>query len=98
VTLAIEIGHEEDDGKGAFFFEQGGVRLGEMTYSRTGPALVIIDHTEVHEKLKGLGVGRRMLDTAVAWARKTGTRIAATCPYARAQFEKDASIQDVYER
>jgi predicted GNAT family acetyltransferase len=98
VSDAIRIGHEEEDGKGAFFLDREGVRLAEMTYRRTGPSLVIIDHTEVHEKLKGMGVGRRMLDAAVAWARETKTRVAATCPYARAQFEKDASIQDVFER
>lgn len=97
-TATTEIAHEEADGRGAFFLQREGVRLGEMTYARSGPALIIIDHAEVHEKLRGLGVSRRLLDTAVAWARSTGTRVAATCPYARAQFEKDASIQDVYAR
>ena len=28
-------------------------------------------------------------------ARATGTRFAVTCPYASAQFAKDASIRDV---
>lgn len=95
---ALKVDHEENDGRGAFFVERGGERLAEMTYSRTGPTLIIVDHTEVHAKLQGMGVARRLLDTLVAWARQTSTRVAATCPYARAQFEKDASIQDVYER
>jgi uncharacterized protein len=92
---AIEIEHEEADGRGAFFVAREGVRLGEMTYSRAGDDMVIIDHTEVHEKLKGLGVARRLLDTAVAWARATKTRVIATCPYAKSQFDKDPSIRDV---
>jgi predicted GNAT family acetyltransferase len=58
---------------------------------------VIIDHTEVHAKLQGLGVARRLLDAAVGWARTTGTRVTATCPYAKAQFEKDPSIRDVLD-
>lgn len=94
----IEIAHEETDNRGAFYFEQEGTRLAEMTYKRSGPAVVEIDHTEVNEKLRGLGASRRLLDAAVAWARASGTRISATCSYARGQFEKDASIQDVYER
>ena len=98
MSAASEIGHEQDGGRGAFFFERDGERVGEMTYSRRGPALVNIDHTEVDESLKGQGVGRRMLDAAVAWARSSGARISATCPYARAQFEKDTTIQDVFER
>lgn len=91
----IEIQHAEADGRGAFFVQREGVRLAEMTYSRVDPELVIIDHTEVNEALQGLGVARRLLDFAVAWARRTGTKIIATCPYAKAQFAKDASIRDV---
>lgn len=91
----VEIEHEEADGRGAFFVARQGVRLAEMTYSRTGPDHVIIDHTEVHDALRGLGVARRLLDTAVAWARETKTKVSATCPYAHAQFEKDPSIRDV---
>ena len=66
-----------------------------MTYSRAGDDLVIIDHTEVNEQLQGLGIARRLLDAAVAWARTTKTRVTVTCPYAKAQFAKDPSIQDV---
>lgn len=92
---AITIEHEEEGGRGAFFIEREGIRLAQMTYSRAGDDLIIIDHTEVNEKLQGLGVARRLLDTAVAWARTTKTRVIATCPYAKAQFDKDPSIRDV---
>ena len=91
----IAIEHEEADGRGAFFIEREDMRLAEMTYSRSAPDLVIIDHTEVHAQLQGLGVARKLLDRAVAWARETKTRVLATCPYASAQFEKDPSIRDV---
>ena len=91
----IVIEHEEENGRGAFFLEREGIRLALMTYSRTGPDHVIIDHTEVNDALRGLGVARRLLDSAVAWARSTHTRVTATCPYAKAQFDKDPSIRDV---
>jgi predicted GNAT family acetyltransferase len=94
---ALEVRHEEAAGRGAFFVEREGVRLAEMTYSRADEHRVIIDHTEVHPRLQGLGVARRLLDAAVAWARATSTRVMATCPYAKAQFEKDASIRDVLD-
>jgi predicted GNAT family acetyltransferase len=93
----LEVRHEEADGRGAFFIEQGGRRIAEQAYRRLAERRVVIVHTEVDESLRGQGVARRLLDTAVAWARTTGTRVRATCPYAKAQFEKDASIRDVYE-
>jgi predicted GNAT family acetyltransferase len=94
---SLEVGHEENAGRGAFFVEREGVHLAEMTYSRLGPKLVVVDHTEVHPKLQGLGVARRLLDATVAWARESGTRLAVTCPYAKSQFEKDPSIRDVLD-
>mgnify|MGYP000937362575 CR=1 FL=1 len=97
-TDKLDIRHEEVDGRGAFFLEREHVRLAEMTYSRVSPKVVILDHTEVHESLRGLGVARELLDTAVAWARTTGTKFDVTCPYAKAQFEKDPSIGDVLNR
>lgn len=90
--------HEESGHRGSFFIERDGERLAEMTYSRASDSLVIIDHTEVAASLSGQGVGRRLLDIAVEWARETHTKILTTCPFARAQFAKDPSIRDVHAR
>jgi len=94
-TSPLVIEHEEESGRGAFFIAKQGLRLAEMTYSRVDPKLVIIDHTEVNDALQGMGVARKLLDHPVAWARETQTKLMATCPYASAQFAKDASIRDV---
>lgn len=94
----LPITHVQDGARGAFVIERDDARIAEMTYSRAGEHEIIIDHTEVHEILRGLGVARKLLDEAVAWARSTGTKVRATCPYAKAQFEKDASLADVYLR
>jgi hypothetical protein len=91
----LTIQHEEGGHRGAFFIELDGKRVARMTYSRATPSLVIIDHTEVSRELGGQGVGRKLLDAAVAWARETGTKFKVTCPFASAQFAKDESIRDV---
>lgn len=87
--------HEEQGHRGAFFIEKDGERVGEMTYSRANPSLIVIDHTEVSAVLKGQGAGRRLLDALVVWARETQTKVVPVCPFAKAQFEKDASLRDV---
>lgn len=94
--MTDEIKHEEPDHRGAFFIERDGKRVAEMTYSRANAGLVIIDHTEVASELGGQGVGRRLLDAAVAWARATETKFLSTCPFASAQFAKDESLRDVH--
>lgn len=93
----LNVMHRNAGHRGAFVIERDGVRLAAMTYSRTSPAMVLIDHTEVSDELRGQGAGRRLLDAMVAWARETHTTLVPVCPFAKAQFEKDAAIRDVLE-
>lgn len=90
-----EIEHEDDGRRGAFYIADGDERPARMTYVRQDDGTVTIDHTVVDERFRGQGVGRKLLDAAVAWARRSGTRVSATCPFAVAQFRKDESIRDV---
>lgn len=87
--------HDESGQRGTFFIMQDGQRIAEMTYSRAGSQLAIIDHTEVLPDLRGQGVARLLLDAAVKWARGKHIKLGATCSYAVVQFARDKSIQDV---
>lgn len=93
--MSHTIQHQEQDAKGAFYIEKDGVRLAEMSYSRTNPTLIIVDHTDVDPSLSGQGIGRALLGTLVQWARATGTKVVPLCPFAKAQFGKDPAIRDV---
>ena len=90
-----DISHEEDGHRGVFAYVRDGRRFGTLTYSRANEALVIIDHTEVDPVLNGQGVGRRLVDAAVHWARASRVKIVATCPFASAQFAKNPELRDV---
>lgn len=88
--------HHESGSKGAFFIaDTTGDHLATMTYSRANESLIIIDHTDVAPSLAGQGVGRALLDALVDWARSSKTKVMPLCPFAKAQFGKDASIRDV---
>jgi len=89
------IEHIEDGHRGAFFVARDGRRIAELTYSRANAALVIIDHTDVAAELAGQGVGLKLVLAAVVWARETGTKLMATCPFALKQIKGDSSLRDV---
>ena len=93
--MQYSIQHEEAASKGAFYIDKAGQRVAEMTYSRTNATMIIIDHTDVDDSLRGEGVGRQLLDALVAWARSTGTKVLPLCPFAKSQFDKDPAIRDV---
>ena len=67
----------------------------EMTYSRAGKSIIIIDHTAVPEALGGQGVGVALVSRAVEDARRMGLKIMPLCPFAKAQFDKHEDWKDV---
>lgn len=89
-----EINLIERDNGGAFVYEKQGEK-GEMTFSKAGTTMLIIDHTEVDEVLRGMGIGERLLDELVSYARKNELRVIPLCPFAKSVFEKKAEIRDV---
>jgi uncharacterized protein len=95
-SLAMQdVQHADGGARGSFFIEKDGAHVGEMTYTRTGEHHITIDHTEVGDALRGTGAGKKMVHAAVAWARANDLTITPRCPFARAMFEKDPSLQDV---
>ena len=91
----MNVVHEQFETKGAFVAKDQDTKAGEMTYSKAGDALIIIDHTEVDPAFGGQGVGKKMVLAAVDFAREKGIKILPLCPFAKAAFDKDATIQDV---
>lgn len=91
----MEIKHQHNETKGSFYIELDGKRVGEMTYSIAGPELIIIDHTEVGEELKGQGAGVKMLNAAIAYVRENNIKIIPLCPFVKSVFDKKEDIRDV---
>lgn len=69
----------------------------EMTYSRAGTNRIIIDHTGVPDSMRGLGVGKKLVEAAVKDARSEGFKIIPLCPFAKATLEKNAEWHDVVQ-
>ncbi|UJS28873.1 N-acetyltransferase [Macrococcoides canis] len=66
-----------------------------MTYVKTGEGLIIIDHTEVSDELRGQGAGYSMVDAAVQYARDNELKIVPLCPFAKSVFDKKSEYKDV---
>lgn len=95
IGAELVIQQEDRDVGGAFFVEGEGRRLAELTYTRSDPRTVVLVHTEVSSALQGRGVARKLVDHAVAWARRSGTRLVPECSYARSVFDRNPELADV---
>ena len=67
----------------------------EMTFSRTSPRLIIVDHTGVPDSLRGRGVGQALAAHAIEAARQGGWKIIPLCPFMRAQAARHPEWSDV---
>lgn len=94
----MKIHRQEKGKKGAFYIEEDGEWIAEMTYFRSGERKIVIDHTEVSEKLKGKGVGKHLVNAAVQFARKNNLLIKPTCPFAKKVLESSEDFEDVLTR
>jgi uncharacterized protein len=90
----MEIKFEETESKGAFFIEEGGQRVANMTFSKAG-SIMIIDSTHVDDALRGKNAGKQLVAAAVEHARKHQYKIIPLCPFAKSVFEKVKEYQDV---
>lgn len=91
----MEIQHEFDGRKGAFFIENEGKHLAEMVYVMAGDTKMIIEHTEVDDSLRGQGIGKKLQAELVAYVREKGIKVVPLCPFAKATFDKVTEWQDV---
>ncbi|MGZ4049399.1 MAG: GNAT family N-acetyltransferase [Bacteroidia bacterium] len=91
----MEIQHEEKERNGLFFVAVDGEILAKLIYRMSGPGKMIIDHTEVDERLAGKGIGKQLVAKAVAFARENNIKILPLCPFAKALFDKTPEYRDV---
>ena len=94
--MDFEIRREEKGSDGAYFIEDDGKRIGEMTY-RKRPGKILIIHTGVEKAYARHGLGLKLVIRGVEDARKGGYKIKPYCPFAKKVIEGNPDLHDVLE-
>jgi predicted GNAT family acetyltransferase len=89
--------HKKSGSKGLFFVEVDEEIEAEMFYSQPAENLLLIEHTEVSEALRGQNVGYELVHAAVDYARNHGLKIIPACTFTKAVFDKKPDFRDVLE-
>jgi uncharacterized protein len=66
-----------------------------MTFSRASDSLIIVDHTQVPDAMRGKGAGLALAEHAVAEARKGGWKIIPLCTFMKGQMDRHPDWSDV---
>lgn len=93
--MSITIKNTEKDGKGIFEAFAESTKAGEMTYVKNQMSILIIDHTEVDPQFSGKGIGKQLVEAAVAYARATHLKIMPLCPFASKVMEGKEIYKDI---
>jgi predicted GNAT family acetyltransferase len=97
-TTLPEITLEETASKGRYVLRSAAGDEAEMTFSKVGETMIIIDHTEVPDAFRGQGAGLQLVTRAVEDARAAGKTIIPLCPFAAAQFRRHKEWSDVLKQ
>lgn len=93
------IAHQQTETRGIYTYSSGeNAPHAQLTYSRAGKHLIIIDHTKAPDTLRGTGIGRAFMEQAVEDARRLGHRIVPLCPFARSRFQRFPQWWDFLEQ
>src|SRR5690348_11657398 len=83
---------------GSFQYNVDGEQVGEMHYTMRDPQTMIIDHTEVDEKMEGQGIGKKLLGDLVEYVRGKKIKVIPRCSFAAVTFRRVKEWQDVLDQ
>lgn len=92
--MEMDIQHTRNETGGRFYIPEPDEKVTELLYRLSGK-IMIIDHTEVSEKHEGKGIGKKLVVTAIDYARQHVMKVLPICPFANAIMEKAVEYQDV---
>lgn len=93
----IEITREDSESKARYVAKIDGVDgFGELTLSKVNDALVIVDHTETPDSMRGMGVAKALAQRMISDARASGQKIIPLCPFVKSYAQRHADeVADV---
>lgn len=88
----VTIEREELNGVHEFVLRLDGERFGFLEFTRPEAGVMRIEYVEVDPELRGTGLGRQLVEKAVAFATDAKLRVVPICSYARAVIQRDPAL------
>lgn len=86
---SIKITREDTDSKARYVAKVEGVEgYGELTLSKVNDALVIVDHTETPDSMRGMGVAKALAQRLITDARASGQKVIPLCPFLKSYAQR----------
>lgn len=91
----MKIEQEDLGERGIFRAIENGRVIGEITYFWRDDDTFCIDHTGVDSMYEGKGLGKKLVNAAVDYARKNEKKIVPYCSFAVSMFRRYPEYKEV---
>ena len=91
----MQIQHEDDQRHSQFYIEEDRTKLAEIVYTKKEENIIVIEHTEVDERLRGQNVGYQLVEKVVEYARANELKILPVCSFAKKVLQEKSEFNDV---
>ncbi|RSD28382.1 GNAT family N-acetyltransferase [Mesobacillus subterraneus] len=89
--------YAEEDGR-FVAKDADGLEVGEVTFTRDGDEVLVINHTGVDPANRGQGVAEELVRLVVDKAKKEGMKVDPVCSFAKKEFDRKSDYKDVLQQ
>jgi uncharacterized protein len=89
------IRHEQNVRTGIFYLNHQCERMAFLAYFENPEGVLLLNHTYVSPVLRGQNIASKLVEAAVAYAKKHHLKLVPVCPYIVKWFEKNAGEKDL---
>ena len=91
----MQVKHHNTGDDGIFYIDEEGKRLADMRYMVVNGNQMDIYHTEVEPAFEGSGLGKKLIDAGVNYAREKHYKVIPSCTFAKTVFAQNQDYKDV---
>ncbi len=89
------IKYKFEETKNRFAAYHEGKEVGEITFTKAGDKVLIVDHTYVKEEYRGKSIANKLVKHIVDFAISQNKLIVPLCPFVRKEFGRNQEYQAI---
>ena len=89
------IKYKFEETKNRFAAYHEGKEVGEITFTKAGDKVLLVDHTYVMEEYRGKSIANRLVKHIVDFAISQNKLIVPLCPFVRKEFGRNQEYQAI---
>ena len=97
-NMDIKVELIKNENRGEFSLYVNDELSGEMNFIYKENDVISVNHTGINSELKGLGIGKYLMEEMVKFARENNLKVIPTCPYVKLMIDRTPEYLDILQK